>query len=560
MAKKKVVDEPSTKNVLSQIDGLLKQHKTVVSTTILGLFTLFSLLLFNLRVSEGGDDSTYIIRAVNFLKEGTYPSFQGPLYPMIISLVVALFGIKLGILKFTSLVFMLGSMWLFYRTFAGRIRYSILFGTMIILAVSSYFIYFSSQTYSEALFLFVQLPIFLFLFKDLERDSDTIKGIKSYHYIFLTAAFIVLGYLTRTVGIGALVAVTLFYLLIQQYKKAGALVLSFLIILIPLVLIKLAIWDNGIMDGGQASTLMYKHPYDMAQGKETIAGFFTRFVDNSNLYLSKHFLKFVGLRSADVKSTNGLFTLLLYGLFLFGLFKAFKKNRYMLFTGIYVTIMLGITFVALQKLWDQYRLIIPFFPFMLVTILYALTELSKATKGKASAYALIALFLICTFGSIGQSFGKVDLITLRSNFKGDRYKGYSPDWEHYLQMTEYVGEQLPEEALAACRKPNMARIYANGKKFYGVYRFDTQDADSLLMRLKERKVTHVIMASLRKNPAVKNGQTINTIQRYLYWMTRKYPNLLELQHQIGKDAKDEPTYLFRIRYELAEPQNLQTGN
>jgi len=558
MAKKKVVDESSTKNVLSQIDGFLEQHKAIAIGTILGLFTLFSLLLFNLRVSEGGDDSTYIIRAVNFLKEGTYPSFQGPLYPMIISLVVALFGIKLGILKFSSLVFMLGSMWLFYRTFAERIRYSILFGTMLILAVSSYFIYFSSQTYSEALFLFLQLPIFLFLFKDLERPSNALKGIKSYQYIFLTAAFIVLGYLTRTVGIGALVAVTLFYLLGKQYKKAGALTISFLIILIPLVLIKLAIWDNGIVDAGQASTLMYKHPYDMAQGKETIAGFLTRFVDNSNLYLSKHFLKIGGLRSTDVKSANGLFTLLLYGLFLFGLFKAFKKNRYMLFTGIYVSVMLGITFIALQKLWDQYRLIIPFFPFMLVTILYALTELSKATKTKASAYVLIALFLIATFGSIGQSFDKVDLITLRSNFKGDRYKGYSPDWEHYLQMTEYVGDHLPKESLAACRKPNMARIYANGKKFYGVYRFDTQDADSLLMRLKERKVTHVIMASLRKNPAVKNGQTINTIQRYLYWMTRKYPNLLELQHQIGKDAKDEPAYLFRIRYELTEAQASNT--
>ncbi len=560
MAKKKVIDKPSIKNVLSPIDGFLEQHKNIALGAILILFTLFSFLLFNLRVSEGGDDSTYIIRAVNFINEGTYPSFQGPLYPMIISLVVALFGIKLGVLKFTSLVFMLGSMWLFYRTFAGRIRYTILFGTLCILAVSSYFIYFTSQTYSEALFLFLQVPVFLFLFNDLDRRSEATNGIRAYSYIILTAAFIVLGYLTRTVGIGALLAATLFYLFLQQYKKAGALVISFLVILIPLVLIKLAIWDNGIMDGGQASTLMYKHPYDLAQGQETVTGFMTRFVDNSNLYLSKHFLKIVGLRGDAAKSVNGFYTFLLYGLFVFGLVRAFKNNRYLLFTGIYVAVMLGITFVALQKLWDQYRLIIPFLPFMLVITLYALTELTQMTKTKVAGYILIALFLMATFGSIGQSLGKVDLITLRSNFKGDRFKGYSPDWEHYLKMTEYVGEHLPEEALAACRKPNMARIYADGKKFYGVYRFDTQDADSLLMRLKERHVTHVIMASLRKNPAVKDGQTINTIQRYLYWMTRKYPDLLELQHQIGTDAKDEPAYLFRIKYEVADSQALQAPN
>lgn len=553
MAKKKGVDSPSNNIVLDRIDRLFEHHKTLVSGIILALFAILSLLLFNLRVSEGGDDSTYIIRAVNFLNEGSYPSFQGPLYPMVLSLVVALFGINLGLLKITSLVFMLGSMWLFYRLYVGRVRYSVLFATMSMLAVSHYFIYFTSQTYSEALFLLLQLPVFIFLFKDIDQPAASSKGFKSYKYLLLVSLFIVLGYLTRTVGIGALLAVIAFYIFLKQYKKAGMILAAFIIILIPLIFIKMAIWNNGLVDGGQASTLIYKHPYDLEQGKETLSGFFGRFVDNSNLYLSKHFLKMTGLRGNTVKSVHGFLTLLLYGLFGFGLFKALRKNKYILFTGIYVAAMLGITFFALQRLWDQYRLIIPFFPFMLVIVLYALSELTRLTRSKMAGYGLAGIVLIALLGSLGQSFNAMDLVTLRSNFKGDRYKGYTADWEHYLQMTEYVGKNLPQSTYVACRKPNMARIYANGKKFYGIYRFDTQDADSLLMRLKERNVTHVIMASLRKNPAIKNGQTINTIQRYLYWMAQKYPNLLQLEHQIGTDANDEPAYLFRINYAVAQP-------
>ena len=526
---------------IDKFENFCKTKSTIILTVLLVLFSIMSLLLFNLRVSIGGDDSTYIMRAVNFLQEGTYPSFQGPVYPLFLSIFIGVFGIKIGLLKFTSFALMLLSMYGFYKIFKDRIPYWMIFTTMLMLSGSSYFIFFSSQTYSEALFLALQILIFLVLFKDLESGNNF-----NWKRILLLTGLIVASYLTRTVGIGALVAVLVFYVINKDYKKAGVVLVGTVVILFGFLLLKSIIWDTTLMEGGQASTLIYKHPYDKSQGLETFGGYLMRFVDNSNLYLGKNLLKMTGLKVATTRSYNAFATILLYALFIFGFIKTLKNNKYLLFSAIYVAVMLGITFVVLQKIWDQYRLIIPFFPFMLVLILYSFNQLAKVFKLKLVAYALVGLVVFSTLSSFVISFDKVDLMTLRKNVKGDKLLGYTDDWVNYLSMAKFIDENLPANTYVAVRKPNMARLYANGRKFYGIYRFDTQDPDKLLQMLKDKKVTHMVMASLRKNPAVYNKQTINTVQRYMYYIAQKYPQVFTVEHRIGEQ---EPAYLFEIHYD-----------
>ena len=529
-------------DLLKSLEHWFEKYNKVIFIAIIGLFSLLSLMLFNLRISEGGDDSTYLIRAANFIDKGSYPSFQGPFYPLFLSIFIGLFGIKLGLIKLTSFVALLAGVILFYRIFRKRISYTLLFATLLISCVSSAFIYFSSQTYSEAVFFLLQLPIFALVFNEYEDKSDLIN----WKRLSLLSLVLVAGYLTRTVGIGSLIAVVVFFIFRKDYKKSVLVILGFVVFLFAFLLVKSAIWQNGLFDEGQVSTLLYKHPYQLEKGKETFGGFLNRFVDNSNLYLSKHFLKMVGLRADSIKSVNGWYTIFLYVLFIIGAYQAFRKNKYLFFTTIYVAVMLGITFFALQKLWDQYRLIIPFFPFMVLVMVYTLVYLAKQSKGALGKRILVLFVIICFGSSLFQTFSKVDLLTLRKNLKGDLYEGYTDDWRNYLSMTEYVGKELSENAFAAVRKPNMAQVYGNGKKFYGIYRYNTEDPDKLLKRLKDNGVTHVIMASLRKNPAVNNGQTINTIQRYLYIIAKKYPQVFKLEYQIG--GKVEPAYLFRVDY------------
>lgn len=540
---------PPKTDVLDNIEVWCTKHQKWLITGIMCTFTLFSLLLFNLRVSEGGDDSTYIIRAVKFINNGTYPSFQGPLYPLFLSVFVALFGIKLSILKASSFAVMLLSVWMFYKFFRKRISYTLLFAMLLLTSVSSYYIYFTSQTYSEALFIFLQLPIFALVYAVYEDNKEGLNWPR----MVLLSAFILAGFLTRTVGIGALLAVITFFIFVKRYKEAAVVAGGFMVLLVLSLALKSAIWQIGWFDGGQASTLLYKHPYQLDKGRETFGGFVMRFIDNSNLYLSKHFLKMVALRPDGINKINGSLTLLLYGIFAFSAFKAYKKDKYFAFIIIYLGIMLSITFVVLQKLWDQYRLIVPFFPYMILVMLYGLNHLGRSLRSKWPRYLFMTLVGLAILNSAYRSFTKADLLTLRKNMKGDLYEGYSDDWRNYLSMAEYASKALPDDCLAAARKPNMAQVYGNGRRFYGIYRYDTEDPDKLLARLKENNVTHVIMASLRKNPVINNGLTINTVQRYLYIIAKKYPQIFKLEHQIG--GKVEPAYLFRVDYKAVHAIN-----
>ncbi len=546
MTKKPVQDSP--KSVFVAVDSFFTKHQKMFFWISIGLFTLTSLLLFNVRVSEGGDDSTYIIRALNLWNKGTYPTYQGPVYPMVLSLIAGIGGLKLGLLKVTSLVFLVGFLVLFYRSFKNRISNTTLFLTLLLFSVNSFVAYFSSQTYSEALFMLLQIPVFLLLFNYSDRQTTEVD----YKQLIIISLFIVLGFFTRTVGLGALIAVVIYFLVQKQYKELVMVVVSFLVITALFLFLKDAIWDNGFFENKQANTLIYVDPYDFSKGKESFTGYFGRFVDNSNLYLSKHLMILTGFRDALSLKTDGIVTILLYAIFIFGFISAFKKNKYLLFAGIYTVIMLGITFITLQKLWDQYRLIVPYFPFMLLLIIYGLKQIIEKIGNKKGIYVLLGLFAFSFFSTASQSLKTVDLMTLRSNINGNRFDGYSNDWANYLKMAEYIGNHLPEDTYVACRKPNMSRIYANGKEFYGIYRFQTTDADSLLNGLRERNVTHVLVGSLRKNPRVNNGEVINTIHRYMSYILQKYPKSLRLTKKIGGT---EPAHLFEIIYPLKQSAN-----
>jgi hypothetical protein len=134
---------------------------------------------------------------------------------------------------------------------------------------------------------------------------------------------------------------------------------------------------------------------------------------------------------------------------------------------------------------------------------------------------------------------------LKKNFAGDIYYGYSKDWVNFLQMSSYCADSLPPASLVASRKAPMSFIYGHGKKFYAVYNVFSSDADSVLSTFKKDGVTHVIIASLRRNPKKPDGFTINTMERLLQPVVQKYPGKLKLVKQIGEE---EPAYLYQIVY------------
>jgi hypothetical protein len=76
-------------------------------------------------------------------------------------------------------------------------------------------------------------------------------------------------------------------------------------------------------------------------------------------------------------------------------------------------------------------------------------------------------------------------------------------------------------------------------------------ADSLLVPFRNANVTHIMTANLRLNPNRKDGQTINTVERFASFIQDKYPNIFQKILQIG-EPDDEPANIYQINWEAVK--------
>jgi hypothetical protein len=61
-------------DTINSIKHFFDRKSRILFIIAFGLTILFSLLLFNFRVSEGGDDSSYIFGAWKFMRGETFPN------------------------------------------------------------------------------------------------------------------------------------------------------------------------------------------------------------------------------------------------------------------------------------------------------------------------------------------------------------------------------------------------------------------------------------------------------------------------------------------------------
>ena len=545
--KTKQKNKEVSKTAFSRLNDQIIHNKKNLIIIAAAFYLLLSFFTFNLRISEGGDDSAYIIRALQLLEEGRFPRFQGPLYPITLTVFVAFFGLNTLILKISSWAFLTLSLLFLWKAYAPKVSAITLFGTIFLLIFNHHFLYFASQTYSEAFFMAIQGVFLLYLFHTIEWQKD--QPIKISQAAILSILLIAL-FLTRTVALIATPAV-LIYFALQKQKRAFLLTASFVLIFISAYFLFSNLISETTGTGNeQLTSLMQKHPYDKTQGMESLSGFLMRFWENSKIYLSKHFMILTGFKQAMSLTKPALPALLLYLTFILGIVRFFRTNQKILFfTGIYIALSVGLTFFALQPLWDQVRLIIPFFPLILIFLIKTLCDYFEASKYKWKQKVPITLILAAIILTGVQTIKQTDFSTIFKNIKGETLYGYTPDWQNYLKMSRYIAEELPNTAYVACRKPNMARLHSGGKKFYGIYNFNSENPDTLLMQLQRRNVTHIMVASLRKNPRMKTGQVINTIHRYMSFIAKKYPETFILRKEIGKDEK---SWLFEINYAVSQ--------
>ncbi len=462
-AKTKIVEN---KPLVQSVNDYLSKHINVFLWISMGLTLLFSLILFDPKVSLTGDDSFYIIRASDFLKKFEYPSFQGPLYPLLLSIFLAVAGLNLTVLKGVSLIAALGFVYLTHQAFKNRIPALLHVIVLLLVSVNSFVLYYASQTYSEMFYMFLQALLLLVFFRkfiDVEH-VDTIKQDVKRH--LLLALVLLSMALTRSIGFSALIAVLGYFTLKKQWRNLWMGAVSFIVLYFVFQGIRYLLWgDAGLQFSSQGSGLLQKDYYNAAKGNEDFAGLVKRFLENSNLYLSKHFFNMTGLRHYElIQPVMPFLTVIFYLIFITGLVLSFLKNRFVFFTGLLSGAFLMVTFVILQSRWDQNRLIIPVLSLMLLIFFAAFYYLSEYRQLKALYWAAIVLAVFMFLRELAFTSQKS---RQEQSAKG-KYGGLTPDWKHYLQASEWAAKNLPPDAIIACRKPSISFIYGKGRNFYPI--------------------------------------------------------------------------------------------
>ncbi len=533
-------------SIFNVIESYLKTRANKVFYLLLSCSVVIGLILFDMRISVGGDDSAYIQRAFSFITKGTFPFEQGPLYPLMLSPFVKIFGINLFVLKLLSLVFLNLAFVLTYKSLKERIPYTILFLLLGFLALNPFYQYFASVTYNEAFFLLIQSIAIYFSLRLLDTSREHPLNFKLDWKIILLVAFtFLLVSLTKTVAIICILPLFLFFLLNKKWDYL-------LGILVAFIGFKM-IYEMGIQalylkpEIGQFRSMFLIDAYKPQLGYEGIEGMLTRFMENANTYLSTRFFSILYLRSFNENLIAVIpnLTAIVSSLIVIFAFLSYKQNKVVFFISLYVLSLSGAVFFGIQAKNMQWRLIIIIVPYLMLLLLFGFYYLARNIL-------VLQIFFLSLFGYIiiaslfnATTKSAKNFSILKENFKGNKYAGFTPDWVNYLKASEWCGDSLPPGEGIIARKHSMSFIYANGREFTPIYQVPafTKDSiissDSMVTFVKQFKCKYVILAQLRANPAKKDGQIVNTINVIMGRIHDKYPEKFKLLHAEGNDEMAE---------------------
>ena len=542
-AKKNAVDSDT---FAVKIENFFVRHKSFFLYFSSGLAFVMALILFNPDVSVGGDDSAYIRFAHNFANGISFPSWQGPFYPIVLSPFIKFFGVNLVLLKLFSVLFFTGAIFFIFKFFDKNGNTFSAVVASIVSALSFTLTTYASTTYSEPLFMLLQSVYIFYLLTILNGLGDLEN--KNFVDIFkseglslaLLAVLTYIMYQTRSLAIIVIPFTILVFVLERCYKSAGVYsVFTVVAHLISWAYRKLVWNTSSVSFSAQLDSILLVNPYKPQAGAEKFGGFLQRILDNSQLYFSKHIMHFMGLKNMDDLSYGPVATFVISAILIGCGIYVWKHNRKLFYVFAYMFAMVFTTFVMLQKIWDQERLIMIYFPLMIGLVFYCLWHLLNKFKFTKLAVGLGILEILLV---AGQTIKRGDF-NVADNFSSGTYASYTDDWRNYMLASRWAGENLDDTCRILCRKPEMSWIASGGKNFFvGVNKVYSHQSDSMKFFLFDSlKVTHALLANLRLNPYLKNGKTITTIKYSLSALTAKYPYMLRTVKTFGTE---EPAFIF----------------
>ena len=498
--------ETPAKSFFQKTTDFFERNRKIFLILSMIIGALMSILLFDVKVSLSGDDSDYILYADNFWRHFTFPGFRGPLYPIVLAPFIGIFGMNLIVLKSFSAIFILLSIWILYISFQDSIPAIILVPSLFLVCICSYVFFYASYTYSEPFFMFLQ-SVFIFFFAkyfltaknanhDLQKDW--------YKYLIIGVLALCMG-LTRSIGYSIIGVVTLFFIINKRWKELIYILSASILFFCLFQLFKTIVWP----DAGSAYDIknyLAKDYYNPLE-PESFTGFVNRFVNNSNIYLSSFLCQFMGVipeSPSNILQINPNITVLFYLLFFCCLFVVLKRNKALLFIGLYAGVMNFASFIILQSTWGQDRLIIIYYPLILLFLLggiYYLFQI-KAIQ-KFFFFYLLVLLILCS-GTISITSNRIgkNVPVLQENLFGNQLYGLTSDWQNFIKGSQWAAQNLDRNAVIVSRKPSISKVYT-GRDFVWAPTEVTVPFDTLNLMQNTDDQTIIIVDNKALNPYLK---------------------------------------------------------
>jgi hypothetical protein len=484
---------PQAKGLLDKLENHFAKRKLDYLLLCLLTALIFALLLFNINVSDGSDDSAYIEAGYRYATDffSYYYTHSAPFYCMLLAAPIAIFGVNLLMLKLFSVLFFVLGIYFLYIALKNRIQYIILFPALLLTALNSQFLYYASQTFTEAFVLSLSGLFLLALFK-LDDATQAVANLKKSWKKFLLLGFITfIFYLSRNVATIAIVVVFAYFMAYKKYLTALYSVCSFAFfwVLYEKVIFP-AFWGhlNIGSSTSQAGGLFLKNSYNPGEGYEDFWGMAARFFENAKVY-SSQFFELIGIKSTTTPHSYLFFVLLLIFAGISLGYAITKKQKYTVAIIAYAMAFLCVTFISLHTFWQQARLVMIYIPMIIVAVLYGVVMLLKTKPAKPLQWLYPAGIMLLLLVNISNTAGKVreHLPKLQKNIAGHKYYGMTPDWVNYFLMSEWAAKNLDKSKKVACRKSAMSFVYT-GRAFSGMYGVPSILPDSVLLpsRYKQR--------------------------------------------------------------------------
>ncbi len=540
------------KTWFDMIERFTREHPNFLLAGVVATGFVLALFLFDIKPGIGGDDTDYILQAHSLITKGTLPvGFKSPGYPMVLAFFMLVTGLSVVLLKCTSLLFYLGSLVSFFYIFRKRLEPMLFFAVMVLFTLSALVLDYSHQTYSEMLFLLLELWTIHFFW----REED-ISGAGSVLGIFLISFLGMVGFYVRSIGATLPIAIGVWYLYHKRWKTLALFVGFCVLLYLPL---KVAELNQGVVVMGQASGIFLVNPYNPGLGYETIGGFGMRFVSNMFIHLNYLFPRALSLPyGEDLGMADGrllpngmaFLGVLFSTVLILGTVRALRRgSKETQFVALYFVIYLISIWIALQALYATTRMLVPMVPFLLLLFLLgiyeALHKILGTGQNRTSAFKgwfvfIGVLILISNVATVGGALD-ANMPILTANLRGEEFAGYSRDWENYLKACQWISKNLPKDSTGIiCRKPELFQIYTGGFYAYGTYSIESTNPDTIVAHWKMWKMTHLLYD---------NFQWSSTLRRYVQPVAEKYSRIFELIHQEGTEY---PSFVYRLNYSVVD--------